>query len=251
MVRGIPKIIHYVWLGRAPLPPTGVTCLASWKKFLPEWEIRRWDESNSPMTHPFVRQMMERGLLAFASDYIRLHALVGSGGLYLDTDVELLRSPQAVLNGSEMVVGLLSLQSRLEKCSVGTSWIAAPPDHEALRRIMTRYQDLDRAVMNNTLFTEEILPRFRHQEIPTDGNFECLTNPGIRLYHPDFFNPVSQGEGGKNRPQPRVCSVALHHAEGNWGGRADPLPWGRRILDSRLDRKILRPIEKMLKFFRS
>lgn len=251
MVKGIPQILHYVWLGEGPLPPIAETCRISWKKFLPGWEIRRWDESNSPMSHPFVREMMSRGLPAFASDYIRLHALLGCGGLYLDTDVELLRSPGMVLEGSDLVVGLLSLQNRLNKCSVGTSWIAAPPGHEALRRIFSRYETMERAVMNNTLFTAEIMPRFRHQEIPAKGSFECFESPGIRLYHPDFFNPVAQGEGGQNRPHARACSVALHHAEGNWGGEADPLPWGRRILDLRIDRKILRPIEKMLKALRS
>ena len=62
----IPKIIHYVWLGGKPLSPLGMRCLASWRKHLPGWEIRRWDETNSPMNHPFVAKMMKEGKFAFA-----------------------------------------------------------------------------------------------------------------------------------------------------------------------------------------
>jgi hypothetical protein len=195
----------------------------------------------------FVRTMMERGLPAFASDLIRLHALLEQGGLYLDTDVELLRNPEELLSHGELVVGLLSLQNRLMKCSIATNWIAAGPGHRLLRKIRNRYHGLSRAVMNNTIFTEELLPLFRGQEIPSAGNFDFLQGHGVRLYHPEFFSPVEQGEAGRIRPQAGPRSYALHHCSGDWGGRADPLPWWRRLLDFRLDRKLFRPIEALLR----
>jgi len=243
----IPRLLHYVWIGGRPLNALGERCLASWQRHLPGWEIRRWDETNSPMDNPYVRTMMERGLPAFASDLIRLHALWEHGGLYLDTDVELLRNPEDLFPRGDLVVGLLSLQNRLKKCSIGTSWIAAGPGHPLLRKIRDRYLGLRRAVMNNTIFTEELLPLFRGQEFPSHGNFEFFQGPGLRLYHPEFFSPVEQGEAGRIRPRAGSRSYALHHCAGNWGGQADRLPWWRRVLDSRIDRKILRPIEGLLR----
>lgn len=240
----IPKIIHYVWLGGGPLPPLGQRCLASWQTFLPGWEIRQWDETNSPMDHPFVQLMSARGLPAFASDYIRLHALLRTGGLYLDTDVELCRPPGSLAEGDGLILGFHSVQNRLRKCALATCWIGTPPQSPWLGRIAKRYETLRQAVMNNTLFTEEILPLFAGRELPPGGVFECLEVPGVRIYHRDFFHP----EPGNLL---RVKPVAIHHGTGAWGGEADPLPWWRRLFDLRLDRKILRPVEAWLRARRS
>jgi len=239
----IPKIIHYVWLGGKPLSPLGKKCLASWRKHLPGWEIRRWDESSSPMNHPYVQAMMKSGRMAFASDLIRLHALLTHGGLYLDTDVELRKSPGEFVEGNRMILGFHSVQNRLRKCALATCWIAAPPDFPLLRKIWGRYEKLGRAVMNNTFFTEEMLPLFSGQELPPDGRFDYLEVPQVRIYHRDYFG----AEGGRKS---WLEPVAIHHGTGEWGGQADPLPWWRRFLDFRLDRKILRPMERMMKAVR-
>ncbi|NBQ56603.1 MAG: hypothetical protein EBU36_08220 [Verrucomicrobia bacterium] len=240
----IPKIIHYVWLGGKPLSPLGEKCLASWKNFLPGWEIRRWDESNSPMDHPYVQAMMKSGRMAFASDLIRLHALLMHGGLYLDTDVELRKSPGELVGCNRMTLGFHSVQNRLRKCALATCWITAPPDFPLLRNIRGRYEKLGRAVINNTFFTEEILPLFSGQEIPPSGDFEYLETPQVRIYHRDYF-------GAEPGRQSQVEPVAIHHGTGEWGGQADPLPWWRRLYDLRLDRRVLRPIEQILKVMKS
>lgn len=244
MPNRIPKILHYVWLGGRPLSPLGQRCLASWEKFLPGWEVRKWDETNSPMGHPFVQRMMARGLPAFASDYIRLHALREAGGLYVDTDVELCRPPGPLAEGDGLVLGFHSVQNRLRKCALATCWIAAPPASPLLGQIAKRYEGLGRAVMNNTLFTEEILPLFGGRELPPGNAFACLEIPGVRIYHRDYFHP----EAGN---LPKVEPVAIHHGTGEWGGKADPLPWWRQLFDLRLDRKILRPIEAWFRARRS
>jgi mannosyltransferase OCH1-like enzyme len=88
----IPKIIHYIWVGGKPLSPLAERCLSSWKKYLPEYELRLWNELNSPMDHPYVQEMYAQKKWAFASDYIRFWALKNEGGIYLDTDMELFKS---------------------------------------------------------------------------------------------------------------------------------------------------------------
>lgn len=84
----IPKIIHYIWLGGAPLPPLAEKCIASWKKHMPDWEYMRWDETNFDIAVAplYVRQAYEAKKFAFVSDYVRLWALEKFGGLYMDVD---------------------------------------------------------------------------------------------------------------------------------------------------------------------
>ena len=84
----IPKIIHYTWLGGAPLPKLSEECIASWKKHMPDWEYKRWDETNFDIAAAplYVRQAYEARKFAFVSDYVRLWALEQYGGLYMDVD---------------------------------------------------------------------------------------------------------------------------------------------------------------------
>ena len=119
----IPKIIHYCWIGGAPLPELAERCIASWKKYMPEWEYMRWDEDSltramqEPNLNPslkgrtpkqahnqsqdtkiwldfmptYVKQAYEARKFAFVSDYVRLWALERYGGLYMDVDFEVFR----------------------------------------------------------------------------------------------------------------------------------------------------------------
>lgn len=89
----IPKIIHYVWMGGAALPPLEEKCVASWKEHMPDWEYMRWDETNFDIASAplYVRQAYEARKFAFVSDYVRLWALEKYGGLYMDVDFEVYR----------------------------------------------------------------------------------------------------------------------------------------------------------------
>lgn len=84
----IPKIIHYTWLGGNPMPELAERCIASWKKYMPNWEYRLWDETNFDISSAplYVRQAYEARKFAFVSDYVRLWALEKFGGLYMDVD---------------------------------------------------------------------------------------------------------------------------------------------------------------------
>lgn len=76
----IPKTIHYVWLGEQPKPELVSKCIASWEKYLPEFTIIEWNETNSPLENPVVAYCLQEKKYAFASDYIRLYALNKYGG---------------------------------------------------------------------------------------------------------------------------------------------------------------------------
>lgn len=89
----IPKIIHYCWFGRNPLPSLAIDSIASWKKHLPEYQIMEWNEDNFPFHEfPFAQEALDARKFAFVSDVCRLYALKKMGGVYMDTDVEVIKS---------------------------------------------------------------------------------------------------------------------------------------------------------------
>lgn len=88
----IPKVIHYFWFGNNPKPEIVTKCIASWKKYMPDWEIKEWNESNYDVQCcRYVEQAYKAKKWAFVSDYARFDILNRIGGLYFDTDVELLK----------------------------------------------------------------------------------------------------------------------------------------------------------------
>ena len=87
----IPKTIHYIWFGGKPLPPMAERCISSWKEHCPDYEIVRWDEDNFDSGgNRYFEEALAAKKWAFASDYARLKVLVEHGGIYMDTDVEVL-----------------------------------------------------------------------------------------------------------------------------------------------------------------
>jgi len=88
----IPKIIHYCWFGRNPLPSSAKRCINSWKKYLPDYEIKEWNEDNFDVNRiPYTRDAYAAKKYAFVSDYARFWVLYHYGGVYFDTDVEVIR----------------------------------------------------------------------------------------------------------------------------------------------------------------
>ena len=95
----IPKIIHYCWFGGEPLPEMAEKCIASWRKYNPGYQIKRWDENNFDLACDFFpREAHQVGRWAFVSDYARLKIIYENGGIYLDTDVEVIKSLDELLS---------------------------------------------------------------------------------------------------------------------------------------------------------
>lgn len=94
----IPKIIHYCWFGGNPLPPLAQECIASWRKFLPDYEIREWNESNFDVNSiPYTAEAYRQKKYAFVSDYARFWIIYHYGGLCFDTDVEVIKPLDDIL----------------------------------------------------------------------------------------------------------------------------------------------------------
>ncbi|MEQ9299447.1 MAG: glycosyltransferase [Cyclobacteriaceae bacterium] len=130
----IPRILHYCWFGTQPVSPTIKNCIASWKRHLPNFEIMLWNEQNSPMGHPFVQTAYKLEKYAFVSDYVRLWVIYKYGGVYLDTDMLLLKTLDPLLN--EPFIG------RQDNYSVNASIMAFPSGHQFILDAMSHYDKI-------------------------------------------------------------------------------------------------------------
>lgn len=172
----IPKIIHYVWVGPAPLPPLVLACIASWKKHLPEYTLRFWHEGNAPMNHPYVKAMYEQKKWAFVSDYIRFWALDREGGIYLDTDMEVLRSFDTLRAHSAGFVG------RSKTGQIESSIIAAQPGADFIQKALAFYDtDTEYSIKMTS-------PRVLETAIST--SFQA----NLQVYEYTYFHPCDEGE---------------------------------------------------------
>ena len=94
----IPKVIHYCWFGGNPLPKSAQKCIASWRKYLPDYEIKEWNESNFDVNIiPYTTEAYKAKKYAFVSDYARFWILYKYGGLYFDTDVEVIKNMDDII----------------------------------------------------------------------------------------------------------------------------------------------------------
>jgi mannosyltransferase OCH1-like enzyme len=136
----IPKIIHYCWLGGQPLSELAELCIQSWRKFCPDYEIKRWDESNLNLQEcPYAQAAFEAKKWAFVPDYFRQQVVYHHGGIYLDTDVELMQSLDDLLV-LDSFVGLERCHTPKDKAVIAMGLgFGAVPKHPLMRRIMDAY----------------------------------------------------------------------------------------------------------------
>ena len=191
----IPKIIHYCWFGRKPLTPLAQKCIASWRQFFPEYEIREWNEDNFDVARiPYTAQAYQTGKYAFVSDYARFWVLYKYGGLYFDTDVEVIRPMDDVVKrGPFMGLELLG-----EKMAVAPGLgLAAQPEMPLYKTILDRYETLPFLLPDSSLNPCMMIPMvtelLKGKGLKGDGSIENID--GMDIYPPDWFNPFDDSTG--------------------------------------------------------
>ncbi len=187
----IPKVIHYCWFGRNPLPKSAQKCITSWRKVLPDYEIIEWNEDNFDVNSiPFTQQAYERKKYAFVSDYARFEILYKHGGLYFDTDVEVIKPfDDIVAKGAFMGMEKLNVAPGLGLgAEAGDSFYKDIIDYYAI----TNYVDSDGNPIPGTVVSHitNLLLANGYQK---NGEFQTIR--GINIYPNDYFNPLDDATG--------------------------------------------------------
>lgn len=205
----IPKLLHCCWLGGGAPSELIRRCRTSWARILPEYELREWTEDNAPIAHPYCRAALAKGYWSRASNYIRLWALHREGGLYLDTDVEVLKPFDALLGHA----CFLGFQSEAKRPGwVNTAVLGSEAQHPFLARCM----DLTLAVFE-THQSFELSPRIATQALQGMGltAYGRQQVGGVTLLPTSYFYPYSWDEAF--RPECITSdTVAVHHWAHSW-----------------------------------
>lgn len=202
----IPKIIHYCWFGGKPLPSEAKNCIQSWKRVCPDYEIKRWDESNFDVfEHPFVREAYHAKAWAFVSDYARLKVVYDHGGIYLDTDVELLKCMDTLCE-NQCYIGI---QQNEFLCNTGLGF-GATKHNPVVHKMLSAYDALEFCDDNRLSVA---CPRLNDMVVRSYGkiNNNSITNlDAVVVYPPKYFDPY----GGKNL----LCedTYSIHHYSASW-----------------------------------
>lgn len=217
----IPKVIHYCWFGKSPLPDEYKAYIESWKRFLPDWEIKRWDESNFDFEGcAYAKEAYHAKKWAFVSDYARFKIIYDNGGIYFDTDVELIRPIDGIIrNGAFMGLEKQDMKRGTKKdVSVGIAaglGIGAPAKMELYREILDCYDSMrflnDDGSLNQTTVVEYVSDIFKKHGY--DGTDTMQTVAGITLYPSEYFAPIDCATGKKTLTN---NTVSIHHYSASW-----------------------------------
>lgn len=194
----IPKIIHYCWFGGNPLPEMAIKCIESWKKFLPDYEIKQWDESNFDVNMiPYTAEAYRAKKYAFVSDFARFWILYNYGGLYFDTDVQLIKGIDDIVErgpfmGCERDVDENAGEAaELPSVAPGLG-LAANPGLGLYSELLALYKGLHFINPNGSYnqktivaYTTEVLCKHGLKNIP--GIQECA---GVWIYPKEYFCPL-------------------------------------------------------------
>lgn len=222
----IPKIIHYCWFGRNPLPPLAEKCIASWRKYLPDYEIKEWNEDNFDISIvPYVEEAYHMKKYAFVSDYARFYILYHHGGIYFDVDVEVLKPFDDILAKGPFM-GLEGLHNNfvyrgctaLPNAGLG---MAAFPKMDAFSDMLKYYSKAHfiswKGKLNHKtvvlIMTDILLDR--GDKIDAEGISLCS---GLYLYPVEYFNPMNDLTGEITITD---NTRSIHHYAGTWVERKE------------------------------
>ncbi len=228
----IPKVIHYCWFGHNPLPSLAEQCIASWRKFLPDYEIREWNEDNFDVNIvQYTREAYAEKKYAFVSDYARFWILYNYGGLYFDTDVEIIKPLYEVIergafmgceqdyvpteNGSFVRGSGLAVNPGLG--------IGAEPGMSIYKEILDKYANLrflhaDGSPNMKTVvaYTTELLTE---KGLSMEPGVRCVD--GVYIYPMEYFGPKDYVT---NHVEITENTLTIHHYNASW---RDKTVWGR------------------------
>lgn len=205
----IPSKIHYCWFGGKPLPDLAKKCIASWEKYCPDYEIIRWDETNFDINCcDYVREAYEAQKWAFVSDVARLHVLVYHGGIYMDTDVEVIR-PIDAFRQFEAFSGFEKMDA------IPTGVMASRANHPLFEELLDEY-DSKHFVQADGTYDLTTNVKYITDACLKYGlklNNSLQTVNGFTLFPSEFFCPRNLKTGVIELTD---NTYTIHHFAGSW-----------------------------------
>lgn len=204
----IPKIIHYIWIGGKPLPKLAEKCIKSWKVYCPDYEIKKWDESNLNLTkYEFVQEAYKANKYAFASDVLRADILYNHGGIYLDVDVELIKPIDEFLN--------LSSFAGIETSSLigpGLIWGAKAGDAH-MKAIIEIYKNTKFDIDNMMQLTSPKIFTSYFEKLGFEKTNKTQNVSGVTFFSSQYFSPI---DTITNKKTITKNTVSIHWYEASW-----------------------------------
>ena len=217
--QSIPRIIHFCWLSDDPFPANIAQCMESWKRYLPDYTFMHWNFERFPKEQStWVREAFEKKKYAYAADYIRLYALYHHGGIYLDTDVEVVKRFDPLLHlpyflGTE---GNNYIEAAVMGATAGLDWIGACLayfDHK--EGFVKADGNLDMVplpqVMNQVIEKQRSIEAIESEQLASKALYEDTTK--LYLFPKDFFCAKDMGTGQLLKSE---RTYAIHHFAMSW-----------------------------------
>ena len=211
------KVIHYCWFGGKPLSKMAKRCIKSWKKFFPDYEIKEWNEKNFNVEIcPFVKEAYENKKWAFVSDYARLYALYNEGGIYFDTDMEVVKECKFLLEDN------LFLGYEENKIIAAGVIGANNSNNKYIKQLIDWYNNQEGFDVNN-LFNYAI-PKiitniFSQYNKETDKDIDII-NSEIKVYPEEYFYPINYNYSKKNFTK-NTCMI--HYYNATWAPKEEKI----------------------------
>lgn len=214
----IPKKIHYCWFGKNPLPESVLKCIESWKRYCPDYEIIQWNESNFDVNEiQYTSEAYANQKWAFVSDYARLKVVYENGGIYLDTDVELLKPLDSFLKYE----GYMGFEN--EKAVASGLGFGSVAGHPIIKALLDDYMEIPFCRADGTIDTTACPHRntecLKRLGLKADGTRQELQ--GFQIFPPEYFSPMDW-RTGKITKTANTCSI--HHYEASWLSKGE-LRW--------------------------
>ena len=196
----IPKVIHYCWFGRNPLPRSARKCIDSWRRFFPDYEIMEWNEDNFDVNSiPYTAGAYAAGKYAFVSDFARFKILREHGGIYFDTDVEVIASFQDILDRG----GFMGYEAP-GRIAAGLGMAAPLPELQCvdgvdvLAEILKEYEGIEfkMAIPGTGKYTVIWYTMHALHRLGLPQNQNAISRIGAFTFYPsDWFNPLDDATG--------------------------------------------------------
>lgn len=217
----IPKVIHYCWFGRNPLPELAKKCIASWKKYLPDYEIKEWNEDNFDVNIiPYTKEAYSAEKYAFVSDYARFWILYNYGGLYFDTDVEVIKSIDDIIEKGAFMGCENEVKAEATALAVAPGLgLGCNPGLGLFKEMLELYATLhfidpisgsynQKNIKTIVGYTTEVL--CKHGLINTNEIQECA---GVWIYPKEYFCPINPITG---ETKTTSNTRTIHHYAASW-----------------------------------